>query len=265
LADPARASRASTERFIPSEAESPDELAIALLHLYAYETAAKLIQAGDRVLDVGFGEGYGADILTRSGAEYLGVELDAGMVSHARERYGLAFDTYDGKSIPAGEGTFDVVVSFQVIEHVPEPSPWLAEIRRVLKPGGTAIFTTPNRVYRLGGGERPWNRHHVQEFTAEELRELLARVFSDVRVYGVRGSEEIESIVHARAARARKLARIDRLGLRYHLPEGLDTRIRRALRRAAQPEVEPGVFALDALWQAEPADDGLDLLAITHS
>lgn len=257
--------RASTERFVPDEAESPDELAVALQHLYAYHTAAKLIQAGERVLDLGFGEGYGAAIIAASGAEYLGLELDRELVAHARERYGLAFDTYDGLSIPAADGAFDAIVSFQVIEHIHDPSPWLAEIRRVLRPGGKAIFTTPNRVFRLGEGERPWNRHHVREFTAAELRELLGHWFPDVRVYGVRASDTIESIVHARVNRARKLARLDRLGLRYRLPEGWDMRVRRALRRAAQSAVDRDHFTLDALWHEEPAEAGIDLLAIARS
>jgi len=257
--------RASTKRFVPDEAESPDELAIALLHLYAYQAAAELIHTGDHVLDVGFGEGYGAQILVSAGAEYLGLELDPELVAHARERYGHAFDTYDGIRISAPDGTFDVVVSFQVIEHIPDPLPWLTEIRRVLEPKGRAIFTTPNRVYRVGDGERPWNRHHVREFTAEEFRALLGRVFSDVHVYGIRASDEIESVVRARAGRARKLARIDRLGLRYRLPEGFDTRVRRMLRRARQPDVDRDRFTVEALWHEEPADVGLDLLALARS
>ena len=75
----------TTVRFVPGEATSPDELAIAALHLYAYETAAGLVEAGNRVLDVGFGEGYGSKIFSASGADYRGVEVDPEIVD-TRER-----------------------------------------------------------------------------------------------------------------------------------------------------------------------------------
>lgn len=93
--------RQTTERFVPDEAQSPDELAIALLHLYAYDTAAALVRPGDRVLDVGFGEGYGSRILSIAGGKYQGLELDPVAVEHASARYEARFETYDGLSIPA--------------------------------------------------------------------------------------------------------------------------------------------------------------------
>lgn len=152
-----------------------------------------------------------------------------------------------------------------MIEHVPNPTPWLAEIRRVLSRHGVAILTTPNRVYRLGDGERPWNRHHVREYTAPQFRDLLEGVFPDVALFGVCASDPIDSIVRARAARARKLARIDRLGLRYRLPEGLDARLRRALRRARQPSADRSKLTIDGLWHdADAVEEGLDLLAIVR-
>lgn len=256
--------RTTTERFIPDEAKSPEELVIGLLHLYAYHAAVERISGGDRVLDVGFGEGYGSSILASAGAEYLGLEVDQAAVEHGRARYRLAFEMYDGHTIPAAEGSFDLVVSFQVIEHLDEPEPWLKEIRRVLRPGGTAIFTTPNRAHRLEDGERPWNRYHVREFAAGELRELLQRSFADVRVYGVRGSDDIEDIERARVARARRLARLDPVGLRYLLPEGFDTRLRRALRRRAQAEISRDNLALEHMRHDEPPESGLDLLAFAR-
>ena len=94
----------TTVRFIPGEAKSADELAIAALHLHSYETAAGLVHPGNRVLDIGFGEGYGAEILRDAGAEYLGIELDVEIVQHARERYGPWFEVYDGSSIRAQDG-----------------------------------------------------------------------------------------------------------------------------------------------------------------
>lgn len=257
--------RPTTVRFVPDDAQSPDELAIALLHIYAYKTAANLVRPGARVLDLGFGEGYGSRILSEAGASYVGLELDPEIVEHARARYGARFETYDGTSIPASDGAFDVVVVFQMIAYLRDPLPLLREIRRVLDTGGLALVTTPNRVYRLGEGERPWNRHHAREYTAAEFRQVLETTFSDVTVFGVLASEPVDSIVRARAARARKLARLDRLGLRYWLPESLDARLRGALRHAAQPAVSGDEFTLDRVWHDEAAAErGLDLLAFAR-
>ena len=255
----------TTVRFVPDEATSPDELAIAALHLYAYETAADLVHPGTRVLDIGFGEGYGSKILADAGAEYRGLEVDPEIVEHARVRYGPYFETYDGSAISASDGEFDLVLAFQMIAYLDDPQPLLREIRRVLGPTGVALITTPNRVYRLYEGQRPWNRYHAREYAAAEFRQLLASTFSDVTVYGVLADEPIDSVVRARADRARKLARIDRLGLRYWLPEFLNAPLRRILRRTAPPAVNRDEFTLDRLRRDEAAaEDGLDLLAFVR-
>ena len=89
---------------------------------------------------------------------------------------------------------------------------------------------------------------------------MLAETFSDVTVYGLHAEEPIASIVKARGDRARRLARIDRFGLRYRLPESFDARLRVVLRRTAQQGFDPDEFTLDRLWHDREADRGLDLL-----
>ena len=255
----------TTVRFVPDEATSPDELAIAALHLYAYTTAAGLVQPGARVLDIGFGEGYGSRILTEAGAEYRGVEVDPEVVDHACSRYGPFFERYDGTSISEPDDAFDVVVAFQMIAYLDDPQPLLREIGRVLRPAGVALLTTPNRVYRLDEGQRPWNRYHVREYSSSELADVLGKTFGNVTVHGVVAAEPIDSIVRARAARARKLARLDPLGLRYWLPERVNTPLRRAVRRTAQPGADRSQFTLDRISHDEAsADRGLDLLAFAR-
>ena len=255
----------TTVRFVPDEATSPDELAIAALHLYAYTTAAGLVQPGARVLDIGFGEGYGSRILTEAGAEYRGVEVDPEVVEHACSRYGPFFERYDGTSISEPDDAFDLVVAFQMIAYLDDPQPLLREIGRVLRPTGVALLTTPNRVYRLDEGQRPWNRYHVREYSSSELADVLGKTFGNVTVHGVVAAEPIDSIVRARAARARKLARLDPLGLRYWLPERVNTPLRRAVRRTAQPVADRSQFTLDRISHDEAsADRGLDLLAFAR-
>jgi SAM-dependent methyltransferase len=254
--------RPTTNRFVPHTARSADERAVALLHLYAYHHAAERLGPGARVLDLGFGEGYGAPLLQVAGAEYLGLEVDPEIVAHAIAEYGAAVDVYDGTSIPAADGVFDLVVAFQVIAYFQDPQPWLREIRRVLRPDGAALITTPNRVWRLDDGQRPWNRHHAREYAPDAFREALGATFSAVTVYGVFADEPIASVVKARGARARRLAKIDRFGLRYRLPEALDARVRGYLRRAAQDDVDLGAFTLEHVrHQEDDVELGLDLLA----
>jgi SAM-dependent methyltransferase len=244
--------KASSERFDATRHETVEDVVMGLYHRYSYEVAARSLQPTDRVLDVGFGEGYGSTILP---GEYTGVELDGALVAHARSHYPARFDTYDGHHLP--DGPFDLVVSFQVIEHVPEPDPWLAEIARV---GRRAMFATPNRIHRLREGERPWNRYHVREFSADELRDLLERHFPAVAVWGVCASAEIEAVELARYARARRIARLDPLGLRYRLPERLDAWVRGRLRK---PQAGARVdFSLEELHHSEAyTERGLMLLA----
>jgi len=253
--------RPTTNRFVPHAARSADERAVALLHLYAYHHAAERVRPGGRVLDLGFGEGYGAPILRAAGAEYLGLEVDPDMVEHAAAEYGAAYDLYDGASIPSPDAAFDLVVSFQIIAYFRDPQPWLREIRRVLMPDGVALITTPNRVWRLDDGQRPWNRHHAREYTVDEFHGTLAQTFPTVQVYGIFAEEPIASVVKARGARARKLAKIDRLGLRYRLPESFDARLRGLMRRAAQDEIDASEFTLDRVRRdTDDVEQALDLL-----
>ena len=91
---------------------------------------------------------------------------------------------------------------------------------------------------------------------------MLAATFPDVKVYGIAAEEPIDSVVRARADRARRLARLDPLGLRYRLPESLNAPLRRVLRRAAQPDVDRSEFGVDRIrHDLESAETGLDLLA----
>jgi SAM-dependent methyltransferase len=255
----------TTVRFVPDEATSPDELAIAALHLYAYETAAGLVEPGTRVLDIGFGEGYGSAILTGAGAEYVGIEVDPEIVEHARTRYGARFETYDGATIDAPDESFDLVLAFQMIAYLDDPRPWLEEVRRVLAIDGAALITTPNRVYRLYEGQRPWNRYHAREYAAAELAEVVGRTFPNVEVHGISADDPIDTVVRARADRARRLARLDPLGLRYRLPESLNAPLRRVIRRTAPPDVDRSAFGVEHVrHDRESAKTGLDLLAVAR-
>ncbi len=94
---------------------------------------------------------------------------------------------------------------------------------------------------------------------------MLRETFGDVTVHGIYVAEPIDSIVRARADRARRLARLDPLGLRYRLPESVNAPLRRVVRRTAQPSVDRAEFSLDRIGHdVGAAADGLDLLAFVR-
>ncbi len=162
-------------------------------HLSAYAFIRPQL-AGKRVLEVGFGDGYGAAYLAEGAAEVGGVDIVPGNAPRAQAKYpasNLVFRHFDGMRLPFPEGAFDAAVSCQVIEHVPEPQlpAWLSEIRRVLKPGGQFFVSTLNLDQAMKPG-KPYQKliYHEKEFTAPELEALLKQVFSSVTLFGLHPS-----------------------------------------------------------------------------
>jgi SAM-dependent methyltransferase len=166
---------ATGERLVPEHQHG--ELVHAE-HLARYRLAAQL--AGSRrVLDVACGAGYGTAMLAAAARSAVGVDLDAATVEYARGRYGSAeFVVGDAAALPFEDGAFDLVVSFETIEHVPEPERVLAELRRVLAPDGWLVVSTPNKHEYLVE-----NEFHEREFTHEEFVELLRGSFASVELY----------------------------------------------------------------------------------
>ncbi len=189
---------------------------IDAMHRYAYVSAVEYARPSDRLLEIGFGEGYGSEIVGPRVAEYVGVEVDDDAVLHAARTYqdlNRSFLRYDGARLPFDDGTFDLIISFQVIEHVDNPAGFLEEARRVMKATGSALIVTPNRNHRVLDGERPFNRYHVREFNPPELEALMREAFENVVLFGIHGSSAMSEIEKRRVAKARRLARLDPLGL----------------------------------------------------
>ncbi len=156
-------------------------------HLVAYEFALPLA-AGGSVIDIGCGEGYGPALLAGEARSVLGVDIAPEVVSHARRTYPLAnltFEAMDVNHLEVPDGSFDLAVSFQVVEHLVDVSGYFSEMVRVLADGGTAVVTTPNRLTISPGSDKPINPFHLREYTPDEYEEALSHHFSEVRVLGL--------------------------------------------------------------------------------
>ncbi len=178
--------RVTEEAYLSSEGD----YLIYLFHLATYDFTLPYVQ-GKRVLDFGCGTGYGAHRIAASCASVMGVDVSADAVSYAQSRYSapnLEFRTLppvEDAPLPFADGSIEVVLSFQVIEHVPEPAAYLSEVRRVLADDGVFIVATPDRSTRLLSRQRPWNRYHVYEWAPDEFDRLLRDHFGRVEMHGM--------------------------------------------------------------------------------
>ena len=180
--------------------------------LLAYHRAAEII--GGNVLEIGTGEGYGAEILASHATRFI--TLDKTTPENVYQAANVEFIEAAVPPIPAANNSFDYVVSFQVIEHIKRDFEFVREVYRVLKPGGKFIVTTPNAPMSLT--RNPW---HVREYRAEELTNILECHFSKVETMGVFGNEKVMEYYEKNRRSVRKITRFDVLRLQYILPRFL--------------------------------------------
>lgn len=257
----------TSERILPGRQISVRQHLLYLRHEFAYNYVARELSRAERLIEVGCGAGYGAARLCAHAAQFVGLDVDSEVIAHAKAANvstTAEFRVYDGVQIPFEDASFDIAVSFQVVEHVPDDVGYIAEIARVLAPGGRLYLTTPNRLTRVDPGRRPWNRYHLREYTPTELGALLTREFGDVQLLGVRGTDEVEEIEHERLRSIRKIASVDVLGLRDRVPEWLKQRIARLV-EGRKPAVEVADERFDvSVFHAstDELEHSLDLLAV---
>jgi O-antigen biosynthesis protein len=155
-------------------------------HYHRYLWARPLV-SGARVLDLGSGEGFGAALLAPVARAVTGIDIDEQTVAHARANYaGVDFCVGSATDLSAfADGAVDVVVAFEVIEHVAEQEQVLAEVARVLAPGGVLVMSTPER--RAYSDDRDFeNPYHVRELTQDEFTALLGARFGSVALFAQR-------------------------------------------------------------------------------
>ena len=172
MSDPER-SDAQAERFVPSRHGA----LMTHEHSHRYALAAALLR-GARVLDLGSGSGYGARLLRDAGARVTGLDLDAAAVRLAAPAVRAS-----AECLPFADASFDAVVCFEMIEHVPRPERVADEIARVLGRNGIALVSTPDRsIYTDRAGNR--NSYHLREMTRAEFAALLTARFPAMALYG---------------------------------------------------------------------------------
>jgi 2-polyprenyl-3-methyl-5-hydroxy-6-metoxy-1,4-benzoquinol methylase len=177
----------------PGERNIPDspimEWDAIQIRLGRYVFAGQFVN-GMRVLDIGCANGYGSNYLKVKGAkEVIAVDISDRALSYAAEHYqrdGLRFTRMDAEQLSFPDNSFDVVAALEVIEHLQKPENLLNECKRVLKENGTFICSTPNgeRLKLLHTTAKKMSRTHVREFYIDEFRNLLAKYFNKLDLYG---------------------------------------------------------------------------------
>jgi SAM-dependent methyltransferase len=156
-------------------------------HEAAYRALVPFV-LGAHVLEAGAGEGYGAELLRSGGATRVhALDYDAQAAAHVARRYpDVRVCRGDLQRMPYADGSFEVVANLQTIEHLHDQPGFVAECARVLRPSGTLLVTTPNRLTFSPGRDTPLNPFHTRELTAEDLTDLLSPHFQVSRLWGLR-------------------------------------------------------------------------------
>lgn len=155
-------------------------------HVSRYKFAARLLREGAAVLDLGCGTGYGTGDLTAA-ASIVGADISAEAVNYARANYGregVTFLEASCDALPLPDHQFDLITAFEVIEHLDNWRGLLAEARRLLRPGGQFVVSTPNKAYyaETRGATGP-NPFHTHEFEYGEFETALCEYFPQVRIW----------------------------------------------------------------------------------
>lgn len=185
----------TNERFLP---EFEGNWTLEHTHRYSF---SRELADGKAVLDIACGDGYGSRMMADVAKSVVGVDISRDTVIRAARKYpypGLSFVCGSAAAIPLADDSVDLVTSFETIEHLTEHDAMLDEIRRVLRPGGLLIMSSPDR-YEYSDKPGYVNEYHVRELYRNEFEALLQKRFSHMRMLGQRlvfgsvmGSEHAE-------------------------------------------------------------------------
>lgn len=161
---------------------------IIIEHLHRYGLASSFCK--DKVvLDIASGEGYGSNLLSQYAKHVTGVDIDKDTIEHAKLKYkskNLEYKVGSADNIPLADNSVDIVVSFETIEHHDKHEEMMLEIKRVLKPEGIVIISTPDKKYYNADSKHEGNPNefHVKELYHDEFDSLVKRHFKNVNMLG---------------------------------------------------------------------------------
>lgn len=157
---------------------------IMVEHLHRYAIADELVK-NKKVLDIACGEGYGSFLMAANAYSVTGVDNNALVIKNACEKYkrpNLEFVEGQAEKLPLEDHIYDIVVSFETLEHLENHQLLFNEIKRVLKKEGVLIISTPNKLF-YSDKNGYINPFHKKELYLNEFKELLSKSFTNYRVY----------------------------------------------------------------------------------
>ena len=226
-------------------------------HSACYACSGRFL-AGGPVLDIGCGTGHAHDLL--SPRRVVGLDRDA-VSLEGPDRLSVLGDM---RALPFAAGCFPSVLCIHALEHVPDPEPLIVETVRVLAPGGTAVFVTPNRL-TFAVPDEIIDPYHYREYDPDELQALFSPHFGRVEMFALFGSPRYMEFFHAERRELRALLSKDPLRLRRTLPRPVrqvlyDWKLTRSRKDRDSPASEFTVA--DFELRSKGLDEGLDLMAV---
>ena len=224
-------------------------------HLATYNFAVKFINKNE-VLELGSGNGYGTHLLSDYAGKITGVDISEEAVSYSNEKYkarNLVYTVMDITKLVFSDESFDIVVSFEVIEHIREYEKVICEAKRVLRIGGSFLLATPNGKYSTGK-----NPYHVKDFLMDELRLLLGKYFGIVEFYGQSKNNRVKEVLKEGNAFKKIMRKVDFLNLRNLILRGA---IRKNIYHLFGFSVEEDLLVEDFVISTERPEDADILIA----
>jgi ubiquinone/menaquinone biosynthesis C-methylase UbiE len=235
------------ERALPAhQVQTLEDHLVYLKQVALYKFAATYC-VRKRVLDLGCGEGYGSDALARAARFVVAADYSRDAVAHARQKYArpnLAFVVCDAQHLPFRAESFETIISFEVIEHIPNVRAYLEEIRRVSVAASAVILSTPNRALRLLPFQKPWNRFHLREYDARGLARVLGALFRRAQMRGISAIPAIMEI-EKRRVKQNPLVAYPRMFAQMLLPRAAYDRMKRIKSQNASTPRADNFRALD--------------------
>jgi len=219
------------------------------------------------VLEIGCGEGSGTEILAEQAGELVAIDYSEKAIKTASARLlssGVRFQVEQVPPINAADGRFDVVIIFQMIEHLEDPGPLIEEILRVLKKGGALLLSTVNKEESISN-----NPFHPHEFDREDLEAVLKKYFAQVEIFGLYGDEKHDQYLEKNKNRVSGIMKLDIFDLSSRLPNGLRkilysvaNRVMRISLRYGNKELCDGITHENFFFKKDESLGCLDFFAV---